>query len=81
MVVICNSLGMPGNILRALPEKIIFAPRRPEPFQLILEKAPVFQRISGTALGFPNDLLPVQRIVQTAAQGSTGLGVQLTHQR
>ena len=31
--------------------------------QLILEEAPVFQRIGGTAFGFENDLFPVEGIV------------------
>ena len=56
---------MPSNIFGALPEKIIFAARRPEPFQLIFQEAAVLQRIGGAALGVSDDFPPVQRVVQT----------------
>ena len=35
VVVVCDGLGMPSNIFGALSEKIVFAPRRPEPFELV----------------------------------------------
>ena len=63
VIVVCDGFGVPGNIFGALPEKIILAPSGPEPLQLILEEAPVFQRIGGTAFGFLNDLFPIEGII------------------
>ena len=63
VVVVRDGLGMPGDIFGALPDKIVLAPGRPEPCQLIFEEAPVLQRVSGTAFGFLNDLFSIEGII------------------
>jgi hypothetical protein len=63
VIVVGNSLSVPGNILGAFAEKVVLASCGPKPFEFILEEAAIFQRIGGTAFCLPDDLLPVKWIV------------------
>ena len=76
-----DGFGMPGDIAGGVAQEVIVAQLRPERLGVLLVNAAAHQDVHRGMLGVGDQLRAIGRIVQPAAQGALGFGVQLTQQR
>src|SRR5690606_10800576 len=73
-----DRLGVPGDVLGAVAQEVVVAQLGPQLLGgVAVDLAAAAQQVEGGVLVFADALLAVDRVLQAAAQGALGLGVQL----
>ncbi len=75
-----DGLCVPCDILNAFPQEVVLAASPPQIVQFLGGEAASFENIAGCLAGSALPGLLVDWIIQPAAQGAAGFGVELAQQ-